>query len=209
MRRKAIPGEALFNLRRWVAALPLRSQERRRCIEETANLYGVSIDTLYRALRERARPKPLRRADCGVPRKIPRAEMEHYCELIAALKLRTSNKQGRHRSTVRAIELLETHGVETPQGLVQPAKRLLTKTSVNRYLWAWGYDRATLSRPPPAVRFEARHSNDCWQFDLSPSDLKHVKQPLWVEEGRGHPLLMLFSVVDDRSGVCYQEYRCV
>jgi hypothetical protein len=135
--------------------------------------------------------------------------MEHYCELIAALKLRTSNKQGRHLSTVRAIELLETYGVETPQGLVQPAKGLLTKTSVNRYLRAWGYDRTTLSRPPPAVRFEARHSNDCWQFDLSPSDLKHVKQPLWVEEGRGHPLLMLFSVVDDRSGVCYQEYRCV
>jgi hypothetical protein len=60
---------------------------------------------------------------------------------------------------VRAIELLETYGVETPQGLVQPAKGLLTKTSVNRYLRAWGYDRATLARPPPAVRFEARHSH--------------------------------------------------
>ena len=33
--------------------------------------------------------------------------------------------------------------------------------------------------------------------------------PLWVEAGRGPPTLMLFSVVDDRSGVAYQEYRCV
>ena len=49
----------------------------------------------------------------------------------------------------------------------------------------------------------------CWQFDLSPSDLKQVPAPLWVEAGRGPPTLMLFSVVDDRSGVAYQEYRCV
>lgn len=59
------------------------------------------------------------------------------------------------------------------------------------------------------MRFEARHSNALWQFDLSPSDLKQVETPSWVEAGRGAPTLMLYSVVDDRSGVCYQEYRCV
>lgn len=32
---------------------------------------------------------------------------------------------------------------------------------------------------------------------------------MWHEPGRGEPTLMLFSVVDDRSGVGYQEYRCV
>ena len=66
-----------------------------------------------------------------------------------------------------------------------------------------------MGRPPPAQRFQAEHANDCWQFDLSPSDLKQVPAPLWVEAGRGPPTLMLFSVVDDRSGVAYQEYRCV
>lgn len=44
---------------------------------------------------------------------------------------------------------------------------------------------------------------------MSPSDLKHVEAPLWIEQGRGKPTLMLFSVVDDCSGVVYQEYRCV
>jgi len=44
---------------------------------------------------------------------------------------------------------------------------------------------------------------------LSPSDLKQVKAPAWFHEGRGHPLLMLYSVVDDRSGVAYQEYHGV
>ncbi|MBV8883723.1 MAG: IS481 family transposase, partial [Chroococcidiopsidaceae cyanobacterium CP_BM_RX_35] len=80
---------------------------------------------------------------------------------------------------------------------------------VNYYLKAWGYDHQRLQRQPPAVRFQADHSNDCWHFDLSPSDLKHIQQPSWVEPGRGNPLLMLYSVVDDRSGVCYQEYHCV
>jgi len=33
---------------------------------------------------------------------------------------------------------------------------------------------------------------------------------LWIEEGRGAPTLMLFSVVDDRSGGdTTREYRCV
>ncbi|MGH2416524.1 MAG: IS481 family transposase, partial [Microcystaceae cyanobacterium] len=71
------------------------------------------------------------------------------------------------------------------------------------------YDHDTLRRQPPAVRFQAEHSNECWHFDLSPSDLKHVKSPAWIEPGRGHPLLMLYSVVDDRSGVAYQEYHGV
>ncbi len=45
---------------------------------------------------------------------------------------------------------------------------------------------------------------------MSPSDLKQLKTPPWVDPDRsGAPTLMLFSVVDDRSGVAYQEYRCV
>jgi hypothetical protein len=35
------------------------------------------------------------------------------------------------------------------------------------------------------------------------------RAPPWVDPTKGQPTLMLFSVVDDRSGVCYMEYRCV
>ena len=65
-------------------------------------------------------------------------------------------------------------------------------------------------RQPPAVRFQAERSNALWHFDMSPSDLKQLKAPAWIDADRqGAPTLMLFSVVDDRSGVAYQEYRCV
>ena len=76
-------------------------------------------------------------------------------------------------------------------------------------LRASGLDHARVTRPVAAVRFQAKRSNELWQFDMSPSDLKQVEAPLWIEHGRGKPTLMLFSVVDDRSGVAYDEYRCV
>ena len=61
----------------------------------------------------------MRRADRGQPRKVPLAELERWCEIIAALKLRTTNKKGRHLSTARALALIEEHGIETPDGLVR------------------------------------------------------------------------------------------
>jgi len=207
--RQQIPASALVSLRQRLDTLPRRCSERRQLIMEVAALYGISSVTLYRLLQEHSRPKSLRRTDQGKPRKLSLSEMESYCETIAAFKIRTSNKKGRHISTSRAIELLEEHGVNTPNGFVQPNKGLLSKTTVNRYLKAWGYDTERMTRQPPAVRFQADDSNDCWHFDLSLSDLKHINQPAWVEPGRGNPLLMLYSFVDDRSGVCYQEYHCV
>jgi hypothetical protein len=73
-----------------------------------------------------------------------------------------------------------------------------------------GYDHDRMTRQPPAVRFQAEQSNALWHFDMSPSDLKQLPTLPWIDPDRsGAPTLMLFSVVDDRSGAAYQEYRCV
>jgi DNA invertase Pin-like site-specific DNA recombinase len=205
MRRRRPSDETLAALRARLEDLPLRSTERGSLIRGCADLHGISVATVYRALRDQFRPRALHRRDRGCPRKLPRREMERFCEPIAAMKLRTTNLKGRHLSTGRALELLVEHGIETPDGLVRAPPGLLTRTTVDRYLRAWGIDQPRLERPPPAARFEAPRSNECWQFDLSPSDLKQVPAPLWVEAGRGPPTLMLFSVVDDRSGLAYQE----
>jgi hypothetical protein len=209
MRRKRIPVDSLLALRQRRDRLPRKSPERAAQVVGAAELYGVSADTVYRALRELPAARPAHRADFGHPRVLPQAQLERYCELIAALKLRTTNKKGRHLSTARAIELLEDYGVETRNGLEQAPKGVLNKATVNRYLERWHLDQPRLTRQPPAVRFQAECANECWQFDMSPSDLKQVEAPLWIDPTRGAPTLMLFSVVDDRSGVCYQEYRCV
>ncbi|WP_196806470.1 DDE-type integrase/transposase/recombinase [Methylobacter luteus] len=204
-----MPADSLLRLRQRLDPLPPKSPERAAQVAAVANLYGVSSSTVYRALNHVNKPRSAHRADYGKPRKLPRAELERYCELIAALKLRTTNKNGRHLSTRRAIELLEDYGVETAEGLVQVPKGLLTRPTVNRYLTLWRLDQPRLTREPAAVRFQAEHSNDCWQFDISPSDLKHIDKPDWIDPAKGQPTLALFSVVDDRSGAAYQEYRCI
>lgn len=207
MRKTTIPLETIIELRNLLERWPKRSSERRALIKDTAELYGVSTETVYRNLRHYTHPRSVRRADYGQPRVMPKTELLRYCEVIAALKIRTSNNQGRHLSTVQAIRLLEEHGINTEKGHIIATPGLLKKTTVNRYLKQWGYDKERLSRQPPAVRFEAEYSNQCWHFDLSSSDLKRLKSSVELEPGRGKPLLMVYSVVDDRSGVLYQEYH--
>ena len=93
--------------------------------------------------------------------------MERYAEIIAALKIRTSNKKGRHLSTSRAIRLLEEDGVETPDSLVRAPAGLLKRATVDRVLRASGLDHARVVRPIAAVRFQAKRSNELWHFDMS------------------------------------------
>jgi len=206
----AVPIEALAGLRRRLAALPARHPERRRLMESTAQLYAISRATLYRLLRDNRRPKEAYRADRGRPRILAADEIERLCAVVAAMKIKTTNRKGRHLSTVRVLELLEKHGVDTPDGFVKLDKGRITASTLNRHLSRLGYDHQRMIREPPAVRFQAEHSNALWHFDMSPSDLKQLKTPPWIDPDRqGAPILMLFSVVDDRSGVAYQEYRCV
>jgi hypothetical protein len=209
-RGRVVPVEALSTLRRRLAALPARHPERGTLMTSTAELYAVSRATLYRLLRGDRRPKDTHRADRGRPRSMPAPEIERWCEIVAAMKVRTTNKKGRHLSTGRTLQLLVEHGVDTPDGFRKLAPGRLTASTVNRHLRRLGFDHERMIRQPPAVRFQAEHANALWHFDMSPSDLKHLKAPPWIDADRqGEPTLMLFSVVDDRSGVCYQEYRCV
>ena len=206
----AVPIEALATLRRRLAALPGRHPQRELLLSSTAELYAVSRATLYRLLRGERRPHDAQRADRGAPRVMPATEIERWCEIIAAMKVRTTNKKGRHLSTVRILQLLTEHGVEMPDGLQKLAPNRLTASTINRHMHRLGYDRDRMTRQPPAVRFQAEQSNALWHFDMSPSDLKQLATPPWIDPDRaGAPTLMLFSVVDDRSGVAYQEYRCV
>ncbi len=200
----------MLELTKRLDLLPPRHPERVKMIQTFSDLYAVSVGSVYRALRKKRIPKSLRRADAGITRVLPSAEMEIYCQIIAAMKLKTRNKKGHHLPTTEALRLLEDFGIETAQGLKKPPKGILKKATVNRYLKKWGYDFRSLDMESAAVRFQAKYANDCWHFDLSPSDLKQLPEwPAWVENRQGKPVLMLYSLIDDRSGVAYQEYHVV
>jgi hypothetical protein len=55
--------------------------------------------------------------------------MQQYCELIAALKLRTTNKKGRHLSNNECIRILEDYGIETNNELIKAPVGLLKKST--------------------------------------------------------------------------------
>jgi hypothetical protein len=203
---KDIPTDALVILHNRLSALSPRHPQRCLLITETAEFYNVSSATVYRALRQHHKPKSVCRADYNQPRSVGSKEMRRYCELIATLKLRTTNKKGRHLSTNECRRLLENYGVETPQGLVKAPAGLLKCSTINRFLNRFGLDTASMGIQPVVVRFQAEHSNECWQFDFSPSDFKRFPED---KASENPPTLMLASVVDDRSGVTYQEYYYV
>lgn len=173
----AVPLEAVATLRRRLTALSPRHPERKPLMASTAALYNVSLGTLYRLLRGERRPKDAHRSDRGVPRVMPAEQIERWCEIVAAMKVRTTNKKGRHLSTVRILLLLEQHGVETPEGLQKLVPGRLSATTLNRHMRRLGYDRSRMTREPPAMRYQAERSNALWHFDMSPSDLKQLKTP--------------------------------
>ncbi len=196
---KQLPHEQLIILHNQISVYSTRDAMRRKLITEFAQTFDISIATVRRQLKVCTTLSCNRRIDFNKPRIISADIMQYYCKLIAALKLRTSNKKGRHLSTIRCIKILEEHGIETDGKLVKVPTGLLKKSTINRYLKSWGFDDKSLRIEPTVVRFEAKHSNDCWQFDFSRSDLKSI--------GNNKETLMLASVVDDKSGVLYSEYH--
>ena len=88
-RHKEIPADSLLQLRQRLDHLPRKSPERTKQVAAIAELYGVSPTTVYRALKQLLKPRAVHRADHGKPRLLPKPELERYCELVAALKLRT------------------------------------------------------------------------------------------------------------------------
>lgn len=203
MARKPLPIEVIVTIYHQLANLSAKHPDRQKIIQETAEAFNVSLSTIRRAIKNYQQPHAVRRSDYNKPRNISIDEMLCYCELIAALKIRSTNRKGKQLSTPRAIEILENHGVEVEGKLIIPSKGLLTKPTVNRYLKRLGLTSKNFLCEPVVVRFQATYSNECWQLDFTPSELKRLSDNSTKEN---HSLI-LASVVDDRSGMMYQEYH--
>ena len=98
--------------------------------------------------------------------------MRSYLELIATLKICSTKRKGKQLSTPRAIWILEDHGVDVEGKRIMPPKGLLTKSTVNRYLKRLGLTSKNFLCESVVVHFQATLSNECWQLDFTPSDLK-------------------------------------
>jgi hypothetical protein len=130
MVKKLLPVETIVGLYHQLANLSAKHSDRNRLIKETADAFNVSLSTVRRALKNYRQPRSIQRADYNKPRKISSEEMLSYCELIAALKIRSTNRKGKQLSTPRAIGILEDHGVDAEGKRIMAPKGLLTKPTV-------------------------------------------------------------------------------
>jgi hypothetical protein len=205
-----IPGEVLEELRSNLTQLRRRDPERRMLVARTAFLFHRSEKTVYRQLAQLPGPKRCTRKDQGHARYPVESEFRRWIEMVAAIKLATLNRKGRHLSTAKAIALAE-EGVYLEGRFEHIPKGVLTRSCCDRWMATLGITLRQHSRPEPCVRFEAHESNACWQFDVSVSDAHYLaEQRVLPEAGQsGYPHLALFSVVDDHSRVNYQEYHLV
>ncbi|WP_191092391.1 hypothetical protein [Francisella sp. SYW-2] len=121
-----------------------------------------------------------------------------YCKIISALKLRTSNQKNNRLSTKECISILENIGVQINNEVIKAPLGLLKRSTIDRHLLNLDLDYYTVKNIEPAVtRFEAQYSNECWQLDFTPSNLKRLPY-----ESQS---LFLANVVDDKSGVVFSK----
>lgn len=159
MTRKSLPTEVIVGLYHQLSNLSAKNPNRKLLIQETAQVFNVSLSTVRRTLKNYCEPRSIQRSDYNRPRKISREEMLRYCEVIAALKIRSTNKKGKQLSTPRAIWILENHGVDLEDKRIILPKGLLTKPTVNRYLKRLGLISKNFLCQPVVVRFQATYSN--------------------------------------------------
>ncbi len=95
-RSKRPPGEALVDLRRRLALLSPRDPARTEVIARAAGAYGVSVWTIYRALRELTRPKSVRRSDHGSTR-AARTGQRRPAQVVKDIMLRRARSRARPR----------------------------------------------------------------------------------------------------------------
>ena len=195
---KRIPEEQLLGLWNELQKLPIRSPIRRERVSEYARYFGISENYVYRQLKS-FKPFETKRSDFGSSRNIEKEQLVKYCKIISALKLRTSNEKDNHISTKECIYILENVGVNINDELIKAPLGLLKRSTVDRHLLNLDLDYNTVKNIEPVVtRFEAQYSNECWQFDFTPSNLKRLP-----DESQN---LFLANIADDKSGVIFSKY---
>lgn len=195
---KRIPEEQLLGLWHELQKLPARSPVRRERVSEYARYFGISENYVYRQLKN-FKPFESQRSDLGTSRNIQKEQLIKYCKIISALKLRTSNEKDNHLSTKECISILENIGVQINNEFIKAPLGLLKRSTVDRHLLNLDLDYHTVKNIEPIVtRFEAQYSNECWQFDFTPSNLKRLP-----DESQS---LFLANIADDKSGVVFSKY---
>lgn len=199
-----IPLEVLYRLDEKLTNLPSNGKLRHELIQEVAKMYRISESSVYRQLKKlMLHPIDRKtRKDKGSSRIIDNELLYQYCQLIAAMKIRSMNSKKHILSTARCIKFLEEDGISIKGQIITAPKNLLKASTVNHYLNHYLISPDDILMEPTVNHFEAPFSNQCWQLDITPSELHRLP----CQHADDPRRLMTYSVVDDKSGLSYSRY---
>ncbi len=199
-----IPLEILYRLDEKITNLPHNGKLRRELVHEVAECYQLSDSTVYRQLKKLMLHPNERssRKDKGHARVIKDEDLHHYCQLIAAMKIRSMNSKKHLLSTAQCIKFIEEDGVVVKNITIKAPQNLLKVSTVNRYLNHYLISPDHVLTEPTVNHFEASYSNQCWQLDITPSELHRLPSQHPDDPRR----VFSFSVIDDKSGLTYSRY---
>lgn len=203
---KKIPLEILIDLNQKLITLrgPSNSHIRRELIQEIAKQFSVSESSVYRYIKSLGTKYQDRkiRSDKGKASILSDEKLFYFCQYIAALKVASSNDKGHMLSTERCISLLENSQVTQKGHTIQAPKGVLKKSTINRYLEKYYIRPEDIFAEPTVNHFESQYSNQCWQLDITPSELYKFPN----QDPNDPRKVMTYSVVDDRSGIAFSKY---
>jgi hypothetical protein len=199
-----IPLEILYRLDEKITNLPNDGKLRRTLVQEVATCYQLSETTVYRQLKKlmlHPNERKIRR-DKGCSKILKNEELHYYCQLIAAMKIRSMNGNKHVLSTSRCIWFLENDGISIKNTVIKAPKNILKVSTVNEYLNHYLISPEDILTEPTVNHFEAFYSNQCWQLDITPSELYRLPS----QQANDPRKLMVYSVIDDKSGLTYSRY---
>lgn len=201
---RKIPLEVLYRLDEKITNLPYQGKLRRELVNEVAVRYQISNSTVYRQLKKlMLHPNErMPRKDKGYSKVMQNEDMHYYCQCVAAMKIRSMNGKKHMLSTARCIKFLEEDGIKIKTQLIKIPKNLLKVSTVNKYINYYLMSPDDIIAEPTVNHFEAVYSNQCWQLDITPSEVHRLPSQHPDDPRR----LMVYSVIDDKSGLVYSRY---
>lgn len=118
------------------------------------------------------------------------------------MKIRTMNNKGHMLSTARCIKFLEEEGIKIRERLLRAPAGILKVPTINRYLSHYWMSPDDILVEPTVNHFESIYSNQCWQLDITPSELHRLPSQHPDDPRR----LFSWSVIDDKSGLSCSRY---
>ena len=105
-------------------------------------------------------------------------------------------------STRACIDLLESGDLLVKKKPIKVEAGILKVSTINKYLNQYYISPKDIFSEPTVNRFMAKYANQCWQFDITPSEIQRLPEQHPDDPRR----VMLFSVVDDSSGISFSKY---